>query len=62
MIDAVLVAMRLKDMFSVHPRQDNSRFCSKCGERVGLYPSGQNALRNNPSMPIICAVCAEAQA
>jgi hypothetical protein len=50
--------MRVVDMQRIHPHQDNSRFCSKCGERVGIYPSGQRALRVFPGMPIICAVCA----
>jgi hypothetical protein len=54
-----LVVMRLADMGRVHPGQDNSRVCSKCGERVGIYPSGQRALRNFPAMPVVCFVCAQ---
>lgn len=57
-----LVVMRLVDMHRVHPLQDNSHVCSKCGERVGIYPSGQKALRGNPAMLIICAVCTEKEA
>ena len=53
-----LVAMRLADMRRVHPAQDNSRACAKCGHRVGIYPSGQAALRNHPGMAIRCLVCA----
>jgi hypothetical protein len=53
-----LVVMRLKDMWKRHPDQDNSRVCSKCGEAVGVYPSGQKSLRNFPEMAIICHVCA----
>ena len=56
---ATLVCMRLKDMQRVHPYQDNSHVCSKCGERVGIYPSGQSALKGNPAMPIICAICVQ---
>jgi hypothetical protein len=50
--------MRLVDMHRIHPHQDNSRSCSKCGERVGIYPSGQGALKRFPTMIIICSHCA----
>jgi hypothetical protein len=53
-----LVANRLADMSMWHPQQDNSRVCSRCGEKVGLYPSGQDALRHNYRLPIICLPCA----
>jgi hypothetical protein len=53
-----LVAMRLKDMGTMHPEQDNSHVCSQCGETVGVYPSGQRALHNFPELAIICHVCA----
>jgi hypothetical protein len=33
----------------------------KCGEAVGVYPSGQRALKANPGMAIICTVCAKPQ-
>jgi hypothetical protein len=56
---AALIVMRLADMHRVHPQQDNSRVCLKCGERVGIYPSGQAALRHNPSLDIICSHCNE---
>jgi hypothetical protein len=55
---AELVAMRLANMARVHPAQDNSRACSKCGRQVGIYPSGQRALRHNPKIKIVCEVCA----
>jgi hypothetical protein len=58
MSDVTLVVMRLKDMGRVHPDQDNSRLCSQCGEPVGVYPSGQAALRDRPDMRIVCHVCA----
>lgn len=61
MTDTALVVMRLKDMWNLHPDQDNSRVCSKCGEGVGIYPSGQNALARMPEMAIICAICANPQ-
>jgi hypothetical protein len=54
-----LVCMRLADMRRIHPEQDNSHVCFRCGERVGLYPSGQKAVRDNPGIEIVCAVCAE---
>jgi hypothetical protein len=53
-----LVVMRLIDMHRVHPSQDDSRSCSRCGERVGIYPSSQAALKAHPGMAIVCSVCA----
>lgn len=55
---ATLICMRLADMAVVHPAQDNSRVCSKCGERVGIYPSGQKAIKANPGIEIVCSRCA----
>lgn len=56
-----LVCMRLVDMGRVHPGQDNSRVCAGCGFQVGIYPSGQGALKANPGLRIICHKCAEAE-
>lgn len=53
-----LVAMRLADMRRVHPQQDNTRFCGLCGERLGIYPTGQRVLRMNPKAKLVCAHCA----
>ena len=55
----VLVVMRLADMHRRHPDQDDTRFCPSCGERVGIYPSGQAALRFDPSLAIQCQICAQ---
>lgn len=53
-----LVVMRLADMHKVHPQQV-TRICKFCGDKVGVYPSGQKALRLNPGpVEIICQVCA----
>ena len=57
---AEAVTMRLADMTKVHPAQDSSRVCAGCGQRVGIYPSGQRALRQWPKMKVICARCAAA--
>lgn len=57
MTEPLLICTRLKDMWKVHPDQVASR-CSKCGETVGVYPSGQSALKQHPKMAIVCAVCA----
>jgi len=57
-----LVVMRLADMHRQHPAQDNSKVCSKCGERVGIYPSSRRALRDNPGLPVICIICATSAA
>lgn len=56
---ASLVAMRLIDMRRVHPQQDNSHSCVRCGQRVGLYPSGQAVLRQHPAMDVYCWPCAQ---
>ena len=55
----VLVAMRLEDMHVVHPMQDNTRSCVRCRHIVGIYPSGQAALKRWPRLEIQCARCAE---
>ena len=53
-----LVTMRLVDMHKVHPEQVVMD-CAFCGEKVGVYPSGQKALRLAPGPnEIICQVCA----
>jgi hypothetical protein len=31
--------------------------CHKCGQRVGIYPAGQRALRENPAIKITCFRC-----
>jgi hypothetical protein len=54
---AELVVMRLADMHRTHPRQDNTKICSRCAARVGVYPSGQRALLRDSSMRIVCNVC-----
>jgi hypothetical protein len=53
-----LVTMRLADMARMHPGQDDSHECAECGHPVGVYPSGQAALRRYPRMKVICSICA----
>jgi DNA-directed RNA polymerase subunit RPC12/RpoP len=55
-----LIVMRLADMERIHPNQDNSHVCSKCGQQVGIYPSGQMYLKERPNLDIICSRCAGA--
>ena len=53
-----LVVMRLVDMHKVHPEQVTMA-CALCGEPVGVYPSGQRALRLAPGpIEVVCQVCA----
>lgn len=52
-----LAVMRTRDTWRVHPDQDDSHVCSKCGEPVSIYPSGMKALKANPGLPIICVGC-----
>jgi hypothetical protein len=54
-----IVCMRLDQMQYKHPDQNNSKRCSRCRARVGIYPSGQKALARDPKLQIICNVCAE---
>jgi hypothetical protein len=54
--EMVLVTMRLADMSKMHPHQIE-RVCSKCSEAVGVYPTGQRALKKHRKMKIICSVC-----
>jgi hypothetical protein len=51
-----LIVMRLADMKRVHPEQVEAQ-CSKCGEVVGVYPSGQQVMRDYPDTKLICQVC-----
>jgi hypothetical protein len=52
-----LVAMRLIDMVKAHPGQV-AKACAFCGAPVGIYPSGQKALREHPEAEIMCLLCA----
>jgi hypothetical protein len=51
-----LIVMRLTDMVFVHPEQITAQ-CSRCGEAVGVYPSGQQVMRELPGIELICQVC-----
>lgn len=51
-----LVVMRLNDMTRRHPKQVTMR-CHKCNQKVGVYPSGQEALKKYPNMKVICIYC-----
>jgi hypothetical protein len=54
-----LICMRLTEMKRVHPKMDTTHKCSKCGERVGVYPSGQRVLVafGEDAIDIVCSVC-----
>jgi hypothetical protein len=51
-----LLTMRLKDMRRTHPGQV-SGMCQRCGEEVGIYPSGQDAIKKWVDVEIVCTVC-----
>lgn len=55
----VLLVMRLTDMLRVHPAMDTTHLCSKCGEPVGIYPSGQRVLQRYRRVEIVCNHCHE---
>ena len=56
-MDGELIVMRLAEMHRVHTKQDNSRVCSYCGHKVGIYPSGQQVLKQHPTMKLRCNQC-----
>jgi hypothetical protein len=51
-----LLVMRLADMVRVHPNQITAK-CSRCGEKVGVYPSGQKVMREVPDIELVCQAC-----
>ena len=53
-----LLCMRLADMHRVHPEQVVD-VCHLCGELVGVYPSGQQVMREHPDAMLVCQVCRE---
>jgi hypothetical protein len=55
-----LVCTRLIDMTVTHPQQ-TQELCSKCQHIVGVYPTGQRAIKKYPQMKILCSLCAGLQ-
>ena len=51
-----LIVMRLADMKVVHPDQITGK-CATCGHAVGIYPSGQNVIKQHPDTKLTCQVC-----
>jgi hypothetical protein len=51
-----LIVMRLVDMHKKHDKQITLT-CSRCNNRVGVYPSGQEVLRQCPDTEIVCINC-----
>ena len=54
----MLVCNRLTEMTKMHPQQDDTHTCSKCDYPVGIYPSGQKAIKRWPNITIVCSHCA----
>jgi hypothetical protein len=54
-----LLCMRAAHMFRIHPETDWTHVCGQCGEKVGIYPSGQAVLKKlgEKNVEIICNVC-----
>jgi hypothetical protein len=55
---AMLVVMRVARMTKVHPKTDFTHRCGRCQEPVGIFPSGQRLLREQPNAEIVCDGCA----
>jgi len=51
-----LLVMRLADMTRVHPQQTLGK-CALCGHVVGVYPSGQQVMKQHPDVKLVCQVC-----
>ena len=52
-----LLCMRLDEMLRVHPQQISDK-CSQCSATVGVYPSGQRALKeHHGNIEIVCNHC-----
>lgn len=51
-----LIVMRLADMVRVHPDQITGK-CRTCGHDVGIFPSGQRVLQQDPTVELVCQVC-----
>jgi hypothetical protein len=55
---AMLVVMRVATMTKAHPKTDFTHRCARCHEPVGIFPSGQRLLREQPNVEIVCHGCA----
>jgi hypothetical protein len=53
---AMLLVMRAADMFVEHPDTDYTHVCSRCGEPVGIYPSGQHVMQHY-EVTLVCNRC-----
>lgn len=62
-IEKILICMRLANMHRVHPQQVEDR-CRRCGEVIGIYPSGQLAMKMaaeaGDTIILECEVCSAA--
>jgi len=52
----ILIVMRLVDMVRVHPQQITAH-CRRCGHEVGVFPSGQDVMRKQPDIELVCHRC-----
>jgi hypothetical protein len=59
-MNKTILVMRLADMHTLHPNQDNSYTCARCNAVVGIFPAGVRAIKANPDTKIVCNVCQEA--
>jgi hypothetical protein len=56
MVTPILIVMRLVDMARVHPHQITGH-CARCGHEVGIFPSGQQAMREHLGIEVVCHRC-----
>jgi hypothetical protein len=52
----LLACMPSVDMWGKHP-QRIERACEWCGKMLGIYPPGQQFLREHPCAQIVCHLC-----
>lgn len=60
---ASLLCMRLADMARVHPLMSRAYKCDRCGHQLGIYPSGQEHIRQygRDHIELICNQCTNRQ-
>lgn len=55
---SMLVVMRVARMTKIHPKTGFKHECARCRELVGIFPSGQRLLQEQPNVEIVCDLCA----
>jgi len=59
--EARLICARLRDLTRVHPRMSVAYHCDRCGEQLGIFPTGQETIQHfgRENIELICPHCAQ---